>query len=201
MVDKDSRGRLLEAGTELFANKGFAAVSIRELAQAAQVNSALINYHFGGKDGLYVAILENTFGQIQNGFQKALSPEISPLARLQFFVDNLVRIHQENPFLKRLMNSELCNPTIHFENIIKKRVAQFYQMGQETIAAASAAGELRSDLNPAFIAIALAGMINFYFLAQPVVDILVPPYPEREQEFVDNARKIFLNGLLPPNKA
>ena len=61
MVDEratqDAREKLLVAGTELFAKKGFAGVSIRELAIAAGVNSALISYHFGGKEGLYEAVI------------------------------------------------------------------------------------------------------------------------------------------------
>ena len=46
---QDARERLLAAGAELFASKGFAGASIRELATAAGVNSALISYHYGGK--------------------------------------------------------------------------------------------------------------------------------------------------------
>ena len=48
-ANRDAKDKLLAAGTELFAKKGFAGVSIRELAEAAGVNSALISYHFGGR--------------------------------------------------------------------------------------------------------------------------------------------------------
>ncbi len=48
----DAREKLLAAGTELFAAKGFAGVSIRQLAETAGVNSALISYYYGGKEKL-----------------------------------------------------------------------------------------------------------------------------------------------------
>lgn len=49
--------RLLDAAEELFAARGFDSVSTREIADAAGVNLAGIRYHFGGKRGLYLAVL------------------------------------------------------------------------------------------------------------------------------------------------
>jgi AcrR family transcriptional regulator len=49
----DTRTRLLEAAVHCFAENGFEGTGIRDIAQRAQANSALVQYHFGGKDGLY----------------------------------------------------------------------------------------------------------------------------------------------------
>jgi AcrR family transcriptional regulator len=49
----DARVRLLEAAYDLFVRKGFSGVSIREIADAAATNSALISYYFGDKQGLF----------------------------------------------------------------------------------------------------------------------------------------------------
>ena len=57
----DTRTRLLEAGILCFAQKGFEGAGIREIAQLAQANSALVQYHFGGKEGLYLATLWHVF--------------------------------------------------------------------------------------------------------------------------------------------
>lgn len=56
MDGQQARLRLLDAGLTLFADKGFANTSIREIAQAAQVNIASISYYFGDKEGLYRAV-------------------------------------------------------------------------------------------------------------------------------------------------
>lgn len=53
----ESRARIVEAAGQLFADRGFDGVSVRELAKRAGVNAAAINYHFGGKEGLYHAVL------------------------------------------------------------------------------------------------------------------------------------------------
>lgn len=57
----DTRTRLIEAGILCFAQKGFEGAGIREIAQQAQANSALVQYHFGGKEGLYLAALRHVF--------------------------------------------------------------------------------------------------------------------------------------------
>ncbi|PLY05679.1 MAG: hypothetical protein C0625_12695 [Arcobacter sp.] len=55
---ENTRDRLIKVAMETFAEKGYTKTSIRQLATKADVNIAAINYHFGGKDGLYQAVLE-----------------------------------------------------------------------------------------------------------------------------------------------
>jgi TetR/AcrR family transcriptional regulator, regulator of cefoperazone and chloramphenicol sensitivity len=51
--------RLIEAGLDLFSSYGFDGVSTRMLADAANANLASIQYHFGGKDGLHLAVVRH----------------------------------------------------------------------------------------------------------------------------------------------
>jgi len=53
---EETKERLLEAGLHLFGVKGLEATRTRELAGRAGVNQAAIPYHFGGKEGLYLAV-------------------------------------------------------------------------------------------------------------------------------------------------
>jgi AcrR family transcriptional regulator len=54
----DARARLVEAASELFVRKGFSGVSIREIADGAEANSALISYYFGDKQGLFMEVFK-----------------------------------------------------------------------------------------------------------------------------------------------
>ncbi|WP_237476737.1 TetR/AcrR family transcriptional regulator [Lichenibacterium dinghuense] len=53
-----TRGALVAAGLEAFAEHGFEAASVRDITAKAAVNQGAITYHFGGKEGLYRAVLE-----------------------------------------------------------------------------------------------------------------------------------------------
>jgi AcrR family transcriptional regulator len=54
----DTRDRILDSAETLFAEKGVAATSLREITRDAEVNLAAVNYHFGSKTGLFEAVLE-----------------------------------------------------------------------------------------------------------------------------------------------
>lgn len=58
----EARSRLLLAALRLFAEKGFAKTSTREIAQAAGVNLAAIKYYFGDKAGLYRVVFSEPLG-------------------------------------------------------------------------------------------------------------------------------------------
>src|SRR5437867_3300272 len=57
--------RLLAAATDLFAARGFAGTSIREIAERAGANVAAVHYHYGSKRSLYVEVLRAQFAQIR----------------------------------------------------------------------------------------------------------------------------------------
>ena len=57
--DDNSKARILEAATSLFAQKGFDGTSIREICKKANVNLCMISYYWGGKQELYNGIIEN----------------------------------------------------------------------------------------------------------------------------------------------
>lgn len=57
--DDNSKERILEAATELFARKGFDGTSIREICKKAEVNICMISYYWGGKKELYQGIIDN----------------------------------------------------------------------------------------------------------------------------------------------
>src|SRR5213594_4298055 len=55
---RDTRSRILDVAEELFGEQGLDRVSIRDITRKAKVNLAAINYHFGSKEDLVVAVFE-----------------------------------------------------------------------------------------------------------------------------------------------
>ena len=58
-----TRERLLEVASAVFAEKGYRDTTVGEICERAGVNTAAINYHFGGKDELYAAAWQNAFNE------------------------------------------------------------------------------------------------------------------------------------------
>jgi AcrR family transcriptional regulator len=59
--DRDAKQRLIDAGLEIFGTYNLEGATTRQLAEHAGVNQAAIPYHFGGKEGLYVAVIQHLF--------------------------------------------------------------------------------------------------------------------------------------------
>lgn len=82
-----TRERLLEAALSLFANKGFAQTSVREIAQAAQANVAAISYHFGDKAGLYRAVFFEPVSTVEDDLARFSGEDLSLEQALQGYFD------------------------------------------------------------------------------------------------------------------
>ena len=59
-----TRGSIIKAAVHLFAEKGFQGASVRDIVVKARVNQAAINYHFKGKDGLYLEVLKTALEKL-----------------------------------------------------------------------------------------------------------------------------------------
>jgi AcrR family transcriptional regulator len=92
--------RLLWAAEELFCERGFKETSVRDIAAAADCNVASINYYFGGKENLYVAMWRRYFelmretrlASIEQVMSDHVAPELEALLRsyAHSFVEPLV---------------------------------------------------------------------------------------------------------------
>ncbi|MDE3245409.1 MAG: CerR family C-terminal domain-containing protein [Acidobacteriota bacterium] len=115
----DVKLRLIEAATLLFAAKGFDGVGLREIAAKAQANSAMVAYHFGGKEGLYLAVLRAGFERCPSQVAQ-LSPipaPSHPLARelaLKGIQDHI------RAFVDELLMRE-CDPLMEASSVLVMR--------------------------------------------------------------------------------
>jgi len=193
--DGDCRDNLIASSLPLFAAKGLNGVSVRELAAAAGVNLSMISYYFGGKEGLYAAVLTDQFA-ILGKLDGLVQRETDTLRKFELYVRATVTRYRKNPYLLRFYTSELTNPTASFETIIKPAIKNVVQTLLDAFADALSHEDFRSDLDPADTVLALAGMINFYFLLEPATAELVDHSPERDEELVRHIMDIFTRGVL-----
>ena len=73
MTGQERRSQLLDVGRALFAEKGFEATSIEEVASRAGVTKPVVYEHFGGKEGLYAVVVDREMERVLAGITGALS--------------------------------------------------------------------------------------------------------------------------------
>jgi TetR/AcrR family transcriptional regulator len=119
-----------------------------------------------------------------------------PLKKFEMYVRATVARYRNNPHLLRFYTSELTNPTPCFETIVKPAIHGVVQMLIETFSEGLSHNQFRKGLDPTDTVLALAGMINFYFLIEPVTNELVDHSPERDEELIQHIMDIFTRGVL-----
>lgn len=103
----DTKSKILAIAQELFAELGFDATSTRLIAKNAGVNIAMLNYYFGGKEGLYLAIIEQHITANRVRLQNINSDNISSFEKLNRFIDGYVDNMKQNICVQKLMYIEM----------------------------------------------------------------------------------------------
>ena len=73
MTGKERREQLIVVGRTLFAEKGFEAVSVEEIALSAKVSKPVVYEHFGSKDGLYAVVVDREMTRLLTMITSALT--------------------------------------------------------------------------------------------------------------------------------
>ena len=96
------RRQIIEAAMQLFREHGYAAVSMRKIAQRVEYSVGSLYLHYKDKDELFLAVQEEAFARAFAYIQKIPS-NAEPLTRLRQLGERYVRFGMENPDLYRLM--------------------------------------------------------------------------------------------------
>lgn len=105
----DRRLAIVEAATALFAERGFAGVSVQEIADAAGTHKTTVLYHFATKDALHEAVLDEALGRVVEVTREFLAGDFKR-QRVAFLLDQMHTFYAEHPALARLLLRELMEP-------------------------------------------------------------------------------------------
>lgn len=110
LADSSVRQRLMAAATDLFNQKGYAGTSVREIVESAGVTKPVLYYHFGSKEGIYLALFEETFAALMDSLAAPLARPASARERLLVLCDRAYTFHAAHLPLVRLMYAIYYGP-------------------------------------------------------------------------------------------
>lgn len=166
-MQTDKREMIMEAAIQLFAVKGFEGTSIREIANLAGVNLAMINYYFGSKEKLFEYMVEQKAYYIKTLQEEVLNaPALTCLQKLEKLLDNYVDQVFLNWHFHRIVQQEimLSNRELLQHTIVQKFVpnTQFIcQLIEEGIMTKEFTG-----VDAEMMAVSLAGTVNYMLLSR-----------------------------------
>jgi AcrR family transcriptional regulator len=159
-----TRRALVTAGAELFAERGFDGAATSEVAARAGVNKALISYHFRGKRGLYVAILESTFASLAGRLAAVEVEARSARRALRAFLETFERFSRERPGFPTLFLREVLAEGI--DEAILPHLLGIVGFSRRLAERGVREGVFRR-VDPLLLHMALVGSLLFFFATEP----------------------------------
>jgi TetR/AcrR family transcriptional regulator, regulator of cefoperazone and chloramphenicol sensitivity len=197
----ETRQRLLEAAGEVFAKQGFRNSTIREICRRARANLAAVNYHFGDKERLYLAVLvySHTRAREKYPLLSGDSEDVPPALRLRAFIHDLMfsLVDEGMPaWYSKLMVREMIEPTTALdtlvENMMRPMAEKLGAIVRELLGAGVADDQVR------YCQLSIVSQCVHYRQARPVVQRLFPQQkygPEDIQAIVDHITRFSLIAL------
>jgi len=192
------RQQLLSAARSLFAKHGYAAVSTRALAEAAQVNPAMISYYFDNKQGLYEAMLSDTFQPLVERLGMLLGSATDQPRPIRTFLEAYMRTLGANPWMPPLILREVVAEGGRLRGWF---IQQFASKGggllTQLIKREQEAGRLRADLDPTLAALSLVSLAVFPFVAMPVASEVFGMRVREDylERLIAHTERVFLQGV------
>lgn len=189
--------RILEVAERLFAARGYDAVSIQDIADAAGVSKANVFHHFGSKEKLYFSVLNTACGNAArrlDDLERHDQPIGTRLAR--FAAEHLADLHKHQAvmrlILRELLNDGSRQGPVLAQQVFGDKFARLVSILRDS----QARGELRADLDPSLIAALLIGANVFFFQAHEVLrhfpDV---SYAGNDDCFTDQLADLLLRGI------
>lgn len=172
-----TREALLEAAAAIFARRGFAAATVREICEQAGANVAAINYHFRDKESLYREVLTHALHCARQKYPPHLdtTSQSPPQERLRAFVESfLLRIFDESrhAWHGQLMSREMIAPTAALDHLVAEEIRPMadvlHGIVRELMGAQADAEAVR------LCSLSIVSQCLFYHHCRPVLERLFP---------------------------
>jgi AcrR family transcriptional regulator len=158
-----SRSNILEVALIEFADKGFSGARIDEIAEKTNTSKRMIYYHFGGKEGLYQAVLDKAYGDIR---QTETTMSIDSADAEQILADHIrltFDYHNSHPEFVRLVMNENILHGAFIKNVggIKRRRSSIEELLGTIIEKGQAEGSFRKGIDPIDLHMTISAL-SFY---------------------------------------
>ena len=162
MEFSDKQVQIMEAAEQLFAEKGFAGTSVRDIAEVANVNLAMISYYFGSKEKMMEAMFKHKGDHFRVQLENLIQDEnLSSIQKIEKFIDDFIeRILTKQCFHKVMVREQLsdANSTIvkriyELKEANLALIKQLIQQGQKK-------GDFKKNVDTVFLMMTLVGTVS-----------------------------------------
>ncbi|MEO8201252.1 MAG: TetR/AcrR family transcriptional regulator [Gemmatimonadota bacterium] len=188
MTSYDERQqKLLNSAVNVFADNGFHATSMRDIARESGLSLAGIYHYVTSKTELLFLIQDRCFAQVIVGARAAIAPEITPNERLRAFIRHHVEFFTGHMAEMKVLSHEEDELEGTMRAQVRRRKREYVNLLLELLEQVTGSG-----VNCQVAAYALFGMMNWIYTWYK------PSGPVTPDRLADDMTQLFLNGFLQP---
>jgi TetR/AcrR family transcriptional regulator len=188
--------RLLDAAEKEFAARGFAGARLREIAEAAGVQPALIHHYFADKQGLYRAVLDRALLPTSTESWNILGSRKDLEGLVVAFVDMLVPFYAEHVNLLAILRHESVSGSSVLAEISEKRAKPVIEAVTAFLEERQRAGEVRADLTAGEIVLSCMSMVIYPFVDTAMLTVTMPWLAGRDDATLERRKRAIVGLLL-----
>lgn len=204
--DQTAREQIKAEALKLFAQKGFEAVSVREIAKESGHNISMVSYYFGGKEGLYKTILSDhvaeTIEQIKRIFLHEAVTEVTEKsfrAEIRAMVELITNMKMNNPDMTKLMQRERVDGLPFAREVHEKLIDPVAEQVVEVFKEAQRKKIIRAGFEPAvFMGMLFESVLGFITSYECGLKTLKGSFelPRDKEKFINFVTDLFLEGIM-----
>jgi len=197
----DKKDHILDVAEKIFSELGYDGASTRMISGEAGVNMAMLNYYFGSKEGLYLAIFERKISAFRTLLQNIGNDDsISAWDKMDRCIDNYVERIITNNCFQKLINREMSlskrsEITEKLTDILMGNVYEFKKILQEGIDS----GLFNADIDQELVIMTIFGTKN-YIVNSPHVASMLLGFDTRDESHLENQvkprMKVYMKKIL-----
>jgi TetR/AcrR family transcriptional regulator len=196
-----TKARLLDSAETEFAARGFTGVRLRDIADAAGVQPALIHHYFGDKQGLYRAVLDRALLPTSTESWTLVESRPDLEALVVGLADMLLRFHAAHHKLLAILRHEAVSGSDVLTELVRERTLPVIEALRMAIAEAQARGAVRGDLPADELIVAGLSMIAYPFFEAGLLAVMMPGAAAVDDAALARRKKaivaILLEGARP----
>ncbi len=181
--------RILDVAEELFAERGFAGTTLRDVAARVGVRNPSLYNHFSSKEALYEAVLARGIGPILDALTEFVEAGPAAYRDPRAVVERIMAVLAEHANLPRRVLHETLAGGPHLTPILGKWIGATFARGYEMVANLPAAADWGEEQVPLLV-LAMYHVVVGYFTVAPLYrelsgeDLMTAAARERQTEFL-----------------
>ena len=158
--------QIIEKAEELFATQGYEGTTVRDIADAAGVNLAMISYYFGSKEKLLEALFMERMNATKHRIEAVVNNQsLTPFQKIETLIDEYItRVEEKEAFYKIMLSEQVINKNTVVMKLLKELKLTYARLISSVIEEGQKQKVFRKDVDIVLMLTTMTGTVMFMLI-------------------------------------